>query len=211
MDSVVYVWRRPTGEPFYIGMGREGRQHHPWRNRHTNAIRRSIEQAGESVIVEVVFRGTREECILEEYQLISEIGRIADGGPLTNVTVGGESGVPGLVHTEESRARMSAAHLGVPLAPGHAASIGRSLRGYRHSESFKTEISKRMVGNKNSLGHRQTPEHVAKREASRLATLARKRAAANGPADQRVPDLAPVPVLGPTILDEDRRGSQDPV
>jgi hypothetical protein len=185
MDTLVYIWRRPCGEPFYVGIGREGRQNSRLRNRHTNSVRGSIERSGGSVIVEIVMRGTREECIAEEARLIALHGRVCDGGTLTNVTVGGECGVPGLVHSEESRAQMSESHRGQRRSDAHRDSLRRAMTGQVQTAEARRKTSEGMRGNKNSLGHRQTPEHIARREASRLATLARKRlAAAHGPLDE---------------------------
>ena len=181
MDTLVYIWRRPCGEPFYVGIGREGRQNSRLRNRHTNSVRGSIERSGGSVIVEIVMRGTREECIAEEARLIALHGRVCDGGTLTNVTVGGECGVPGLVHSEESRARMSESHKGRKWSEAQRAALGSgTFLGKKHTEETKRLLREQRRGTRNmacwNVPH--TDEHRQKiADSKRRNALERARAA----------------------------------
>ncbi len=103
----VYVLFRPCGEPFYVGMG-SGRRwlKHEWRshNPHVSAI---IKQAGGEVPkVRVRSWLTADEAVAVEIALIAAIGRESHGGPLVNLTDGGE-GVVGFAWTAEQRAKMS--------------------------------------------------------------------------------------------------------
>jgi group I intron endonuclease len=60
--------------------------------------------------------------------------------------------------SEESRARQSAAQ-----------------RGRRHSEATLAKMSRSQTGNRHATGHKQSPEHLARRVASYRAAVARRR------------------------------------
>lgn len=105
-DFYVYVWRRPNGEPFYIGKGC-GRRAKSTQRR--NPIFKSIvakmRAMGDEPKVERIVEGlTEKEAFDREVALIAEYRLMRDGGTLSNLTHGGE-GVSGL--TQESRAKIS--------------------------------------------------------------------------------------------------------
>lgn len=87
---------------------------------------------------------------------------------------------PGRIHTEETRKKMSAAHLGrknsaQAIAKTAAANKGNKYcLGYKHSAETNAKKAAAMMGNKNSLGYKQSPEHIAKAVAGRAAARARK-------------------------------------
>jgi hypothetical protein len=106
----------------------------------------------------------------------------------TNVSDGGD-GVPGLVHSEATRAKISATKKGVkgkPLSPETRAKIsashkGKKLsaesiakrtatrKGYSPSPETRAKMSAANKGNKFSQGRKLTPEHVARLRAGHKA------------------------------------------
>lgn len=93
----VYILRRADGTPFYVGKGIGYRvlQHETesrlTRRDHKLNTLRQMAANGEQVLYEIdsVFR-THGEAIRREIALIAAIGRVRDGGTLTNLTAGGE-------------------------------------------------------------------------------------------------------------------------
>lgn len=66
------------------------------------------------------------------------------GYDLTNGTDGGD-GFRG-THSEETKAKMSATHMGRPKSPEHAAAIAAGRRGLKISDEGRRKISERMKG-----------------------------------------------------------------
>lgn len=104
----VYVWKKPDGTPFYVGMGKTSKRWNPRTafNRNPHCKRTVYLIGAENVIVEKIENLSKKEAIALEIELIAKYGRFDLGaGSLTNLTDGGE-GVQNV--TEESRARISA-------------------------------------------------------------------------------------------------------
>jgi len=105
----VYVYFRLSGVPCYVGKGTGDRwKMHETRcsNPHLAAI---LKRSGGSLPKLIVRDGlTNTEAIETEIALIAAIGRETNGGPLVNLSDGGE-GPTGCVRSAESRARMSTA------------------------------------------------------------------------------------------------------
>jgi len=103
----VYVYFRLTGEPCYVGKGSENRfmKH---LTRETNAHLRSIiKQAGGDLPRVIIRNGLSErDAFATEIALIKAIGREAHGGPLVNLTDGGE-GPSGMICSDETRSKIS--------------------------------------------------------------------------------------------------------
>lgn len=103
--------------PFYVGLGKNGR----WRQHFHNTpfkegnnsyryrkIRKLINSDDEKIQVHIAaHRLSIEEAQNLEMKLIAEYGRKRDGGTLTNMSIGGESGANGREHTEEFKQRHS--------------------------------------------------------------------------------------------------------
>lgn len=94
-----------------------------------------------------------------------------------NVASGGQ-GAPGLIHTVEARAKISAAQSGRKLSPEWCANIGRAHKGRIISHEQRVKIRSALTGRKLSEEHRanvskamkgmkHSAEHVAKRSAAR--------------------------------------------
>jgi hypothetical protein len=81
-----------------------------------------------------------------EAALISAIGRQVDGGPLVNLTIGGNGGISGYSHTHEARRNIGAPKIGKPRSAETRAKISASKTGVRHSAVSRANMS---AGQKN--------------------------------------------------------------
>jgi hypothetical protein len=149
----VYVLRRPSGEPFYVGIGTGMRiMDHAWRAKNArgrcykSAIIRKIIRRGEAIWYDIVGWFDRwSDAAEEERRLIVHYGRSDRGaGPLTNLTDGGD-GTHGHIRSAETRAKLGRAHAGKIVSP-----------------------ETRELLRQASLGKRQTAEVVAKRIAKQF-------------------------------------------
>ncbi len=102
-NRVVYTHSRPDGSIFYVGKGVGKRPFNLHRNKWHDAI--VAKYGAENIKVDIVDSGLDDAAAKElEVFLISEL--ILSGVRLTNMTEGGE-GIKGLVHSKESREKMS--------------------------------------------------------------------------------------------------------
>lgn len=114
-DRIVYIMHREDWTPFYVGKGEQRRPgdhikeaENTDKNTHKLNI---IRQMGRKLVRErtvILARGlTNTEACAMEILLIAAIGRADKGlGPLVNLTDGGEGGLRGFKHSEQSRAKM---------------------------------------------------------------------------------------------------------
>lgn len=163
-DFYVYELRRPwNGKICYIGKGRGKRvkvhkqfseRHY---NRHLAAIHAKAARLGMAVIERIVAANlTEEDAFFCEMALIARYGRKDLGkGPLANQTDGGE-GQSGLVHSEASREKMSAAHRGEKhhmYGRTHGTDtrlkISAAHVGMKCSDDTRKKMSKSRMGEKN--------------------------------------------------------------
>jgi hypothetical protein len=142
------------------------------RTRKANWIR-SLHAAGLDYEVAVLALSAKESLHDDERWWIA-YGR-ASGWPLTNLTDGGD-GTLGWVAPPEYRAQISARFKGRVFTPEHLAKLAAANRG-RVATTAARENMRRA-----HIGHVQSPEVIAKRNASRAATLAAQRAALPRPA-----------------------------
>lgn len=100
--NYIYILRRPDGKPFYVGQGvgprvffheSEARHANNWKtNDHKLNVIRSIWRSGGVVIYEIDLVSDDKVAINDrEEELIRQIGRLHEGGPLTNRAPGGRS------------------------------------------------------------------------------------------------------------------------
>lgn len=155
----VYALFKLDGEPCYIGKGCGGRvfQHTKLaaKGRHANPyLSRLIKKSGRELPAAIIRDGLSEdEAFIIERALILAIGRINNGGPLTNLTDGGE-GVSGFRHTVETKIIVGEKSRQVWSDPNmkdriiDAQNAGRSTPEYRAKRS---EISR-------SIAARSSPE-----------------------------------------------------
>lgn len=204
IDFYVYVFFRPDGSPCYIGKGRRRR----WkenlsrpRNRHLANIIKAA--GGELPVVKIRQNLTDAQAREIEVALIKAIGRKETGGPLVNMTAGGE-GVSGrkmpeserrfrrrIMGSPEVRSKLSAAHKGQPsfrkgkkTTPEIVQKISAAKTGTTASEETKLKMSiaqierwtdprKRTVQSKIQLERYSDPEERRRTGEAISAALAR--------------------------------------
>jgi hypothetical protein len=163
--AIVYLHKTlDTNEIFYVGIGKDKSRASSNRNRNKywhNIVKKH------GFYCDIVFKElTWEESCKIEIKLISEYGRRIDGGILCNISFGGD-GVLGLVHSKESREKMSKSRKGVKFSDDHRRKISeanklenlsdetilkrkKSLKGQTRSLEFKMKISKMKTGIKHT-------------------------------------------------------------
>lgn len=108
-EFYVYILFRPNGIPCYVGKGKDHRIKYHERvgsNHYNKHLARIIAKAGGSLPNLTLREGLSErDAFAMEIAFIAAIGRINSGGPLVNLTDGGE-GISGLSHTEKSKEKM---------------------------------------------------------------------------------------------------------
>lgn len=173
----IYVLFRPwNGEPFYVGKGQGGRAYR-LRYRSNPHFRAIVDKAGGAVPTVIVRSDLTEvEAFQIECALIGAIGRQVHGGPLVNLTDGGE-GAAGSKRSVEQRARRSEWMRGNQNGAGykHSAETINRLRDVNQNRSASTraKLSDALTGRKlspdhcakigdNKRGKKLSPEHAAK-------------------------------------------------
>ena len=148
-------------EPFYIGKGQNERMfihlkdyRLKRKNHMSNKINKLKKNGIEPIIIKLYDGLTEKEAFDKEIFLIKYIGRkLKEEGPLVNIVDGGE-GVSGLVHTKESREKMS-------LKGDKHPNWGKKFK-----ESTKKKISEKLKAN-NPMKRHEVSEKV------RLSNLGR--------------------------------------
>lgn len=155
-DFYVYLHLRPDGSPFYVGAG-HGRRAHRLKTGRSNSLHRKIidEHGIKNIIISIVETGlTKEEAFTGEQKLIAELK--LRGHQLCNRTDGG-NGMPGFVHTEETRNKISVALKGHTKSAEHRTKLSKTTSramkgnqyakgnqyrlGSKHSEETKVKMS----------------------------------------------------------------------
>jgi len=89
---LVYIWKDPTGTPFYVGLTKHISRTNPKNGKGRNWLcREKLRSIGcDNVVIELRHVETPEQGKELEQQLIREFGRVQLGdGPLTNLNAGG--------------------------------------------------------------------------------------------------------------------------
>jgi hypothetical protein len=187
----VYILFRPwDGSPCYIGKGKGRRwlfhERNPDNHRNRNLAR--IIKKAKKLNLDIPKIKIREnlleaEALSIEIAFIKAIGKKANGGPLVNLTDGGD-GTSGLTPSKKTRAKMSAAKKGKPQKAEHVQTransnrggkrtpeqrqrMGRAQRGHKRLQgrtiptAVRAKISAKMMGNQNCLGVVHTTESRA--------------------------------------------------
>ena len=210
-DFYVYVLFRPNGVPCYVGKGRGNRISCHWkyargryaRNPHLVNI---IQNAGGQLpAVKIRENLVEETAFFLETLFIRAIGREIDGGPLVNMTDGGE-GQSGRVVSDETkkklrdgRARLSPewqrknneARARSMRDPVVREKIGAAFRGKKLTDEHRAKIAAAGVGRKLSQHQKdcllaatrrpKTPEARANMSASRKSWYAANPGQKRGP------------------------------
>jgi hypothetical protein len=164
-DAYVYIVYRPDGRPCYVGKGTGGRwERHDRRDRnpHFFAIR---QKHGKNLPTFKFKTGlTDEDALALEVRLIAIIGRETHGGPLVNMTDGGEGARSHKPSAEWLKRRSEAAREVWKRPEFRAAQIER-MRGNSHSKKphtlspeWKSELTEKMRGNSHTKGTKHSPE-----------------------------------------------------
>lgn len=190
---IVYKHTTPNGK-VYIGITRttlERRCGSNGCNYSKNILfYRAIQKYGwQNIKHEILFDGlTKEQATAKEVELIAEY---QSNNSLYgyNISVGGESGNAGIVASEETRKKMSLAHLGNPSNTGRKLSEetrqklsiarkgNKNMLGKKFSEETRKKMSEAQKGAKNHFyGKKHTPETIEKIKAARRAWEVRRNA-----------------------------------
>lgn len=189
MNDIFYVYihvRLDSGLPFYVGKGQDNRA---WsKNRSNNHWRYIVNKHGYSVNIAQDGMAERDAFLLEMW-LIAKLRH--DGYDLCNMTDGGD-GPSGLIHTDESRAKMSASATGriMPdhvklflserwkgdfnpsknMSDGHRQSISDRMKGVVRRAESNNKTSESMLGDKNHFYGKhhstETKEKISKTKGS---------------------------------------------
>ena len=165
LANYVYMVFRPDGRPLYVGKGSGARwRRHDSRCRANPHYRAVFDQSGGNLPVIIIASGLSEaKAFALETVLTESIGLESEGGPLVNCGHGGRGGPVGIKHSEEWCAvrRLRAIELwkdadyrAVMLRPDRA----RGGNGEPRTEEFKAAVSKKLRGNKHTLGFRHSAE-----------------------------------------------------
>lgn len=187
-DFYVYILFRPDGRPCYVGKGCNYRWKDHERKASNPHLGRIIASAG-GVVPKIKLREglTNSAAIEIELALIAAIGRIKNGGPLVNLTDGGE-GVLGFraspeqieanrlrnlgkKHTEQALAKLRAhakTRIGVKRDPAIGLKVAEAKRGSKHSTESINKMSASAMGRKWSDDQR---DKIVKALAGRRLTL----------------------------------------
>lgn len=155
----VYVYFRPNGTPCYVGKGQGKRWREHLKKSSNPILAKIIKKHGANLpVVKVRDDLSSDEALAVEVALIAAIGRKAHGGPLANLTDGGD-GKPGYVmgaatrekigkakrggkHSEETRAKMSVTRKGVAKSDAHKYAIGAAHKGRIPTDVARTNMKK---------------------------------------------------------------------
>ncbi len=148
-NSYVYAYLRPDGRPCYIGKGKGQRWLHrgkAGRNKHFLSIRAQAKAAGTDLIcIKLIEDLTDEQAMQIERDLIRLVGREANGGPLVNLTDGGD-GPCGYKWTPEQRAAQGAKRKGRALTPEWRAAVSAGLTGKSKSPEHAAAVGAAQIG-----------------------------------------------------------------
>lgn len=131
---LVYLHKLTDGTVFYVGKGREVRA---TQERHRSIWWKNKVNKHGAYVVEIVFRGNAEECLLEEIRLIALYR--SQGLELVNLTAGGEGSLG------YSR----------PVSEQQKTAIRRTLTGRKQHPDA--------VANRSAALRKQTPEQLERR------------------------------------------------
>jgi len=150
-EFYVYVIFRPNGVPCYVGKGRGSRLSHHKKRAYNPHLRRIYAQAGGDLPAVIVRGGlTDPEAIETEIAFIAAIGRERNGGPLVNMTDGGD-GISGFKFSAESIEKIRKATVGRkygPLSEEAKEKIAASRRGKKRPPTVIEALRQANLGRK---------------------------------------------------------------
>lgn len=191
--SYVYVYFRPNGVPCYVGKG-TGRRWKAHQTRSCNPHLTAIIKAagGELPVVKIREGLSNAEACETERAFIAAIGRDINGGPLVNMTDGGDGPLGRRMPIEERqrrrdvmsspevRAKLSAAHMGKPSGYRGAVVTQETRARLRASHLGKVQSQETKDKRAASLrGQKRSPEWCARQSVIRTGEKRTDEARAN--------------------------------
>jgi hypothetical protein len=168
-DFYVYLYFRLDGTPCYVGKGKGARWLHrgKWgRNKHFLNLCAQAKAIGKDLPgVKIAENITDSDALELEKILISAIGRVANGGPLVNLTDGGD-GASGYRYTAAQREAHGARRRGRKHHPEWRAAISAAMKGRKLSSEHRAALSASKRGLKIEFGWWSTEEGRAKQRAN---------------------------------------------
>lgn len=137
--AYVYILFRPDGRPCYVGKGSRNRwlEHDRYAYDYSPInphLRNIIKKAGGELPKVKLCEGlSDDEALSIEIAFINAIGRIKNGGPLVNLTDGGEGGLAGYAHSAESKAAIGAKHRGKIVSKIAREKMSKAARARGHN------------------------------------------------------------------------------
>lgn len=152
LQFYTYLHSRPAGTPFYVGKGKGDRATlFDCRNAHHKNIVAKYGQ--ENIDIFIFPRRSERDALETECRWIAQFKR--EGIALCNQTDGGE-GVSGLAHSDETRAKLSAANMGKKHTVESKAKISAALMGRALSPETRAKMSAAQTGKVRSPEYMQT-------------------------------------------------------
>jgi hypothetical protein len=148
----VYIIFRLDGTPCYVGKGKGKRIEKNNYKSHT-PIKNLINKYGNLPKVKIRENLMEVEAFETEIALIKAIGRFIHGGPLLNMTDGGD-GPSGNIHSIETKSKMRFAKIGIKRSEETILKMKNSKKGIPLSEENKLKISISMKGRNLSQEHK---------------------------------------------------------
>lgn len=134
---MAYVYkhiRLDKNEPFYIGIGfdNKGKYRRAYRHGRNDIWGNIVNKT--NYIVEIIEDGLSDEEVIEtEKYWIKKFGRLNNNtGILSNLTDGGEGAI-GMIHSDESKKKMSEARLGKLLSDETKHKISKATKGHNYN------------------------------------------------------------------------------
>lgn len=144
MRHVVYALVDEFGSPRYVGQTSKSlhlrlSQHHSFARNGTRALDSWLRACPDATIVPLEVDPPDVDAA--ERRWIAQM-RLSPALSLLNLHDGGRRAPSGLVHTDEVRARISAARKGKPLSPDHRAKLSAAHTGVPLSEAHREAIGR---------------------------------------------------------------------